>query len=248
MKRVTMLCLCLALTSLSLARTQETQARIDAAFQAFWAAGSPHAAASAADNIVKSGVSFEDAFARLQTGRRYGPQPSGIFRLMNKTRDGVEHFYAVNVPEGYNPAKKYQVRVQLHGGVAGRADNQPRGSGAIGQLAGAEQIYVLPYSWNEAPWWSDDQVLNLTAIVDQLKRTYNADENRVVVSGVSDGGTGAYYIAMRETTPFASFLPLNGFIMVLANSDIDDGASYPNNLRNKPLFVVNGGRDRLYPT
>ena len=30
---------------------------------------------------------------------------------------------------------------------------------------------------------------------------------------------GRYYLAMRETTPFASFLPLNGFIMVLANID-----------------------------
>ena len=69
------------------------------------------------------------------------------------------------------------------------------------------------------------------------------------MSGVSDGGTGAYYIAMRETTPFASFLPLNGFIMVLAN--VDTGIReqlYPNNLRNKPMYVVNGGRDRLYPT
>jgi hypothetical protein len=88
----------------------------------------------------------------------------------------------------------------------------------------------------------------LSAIVDALKRTYNIDENRVVLSGVSDGATGAYYIAMRDTTPFASFLPLNGFIMVLANSEIDDGRIFPNNLRNKPLFVVNGGRDPLYPT
>jgi hypothetical protein len=70
----------------------------------------------------------------------------------------------------------------------------------------------------------------------------------VVVSGVSDGGTGAYFIAMRETTRFASILPLNAFIMVLANSSIDDGRSFPGNLVNKPLFVVNGGRDRLYPT
>jgi hypothetical protein len=53
---------------------------------------------------------------------------------------------------------------------------------------------------------------------------------------------------MRDTTPYASFLPLNGFIMVLANGSIDDGATFPNNLRNKPMFVVNGGRDRLYPT
>jgi hypothetical protein len=89
----------------------------------------------------------------------------------------------------------------------------------------------------------------MNAIVDTLKRTYNIDENRVVVSGVSDGGTGAYYLAMRETTPFASFLPLNGFIMVLAN--VDTGIReqlYPNNLRNKPMYVINGGRDRLYPT
>jgi hypothetical protein len=56
-------------------------------------------------------------------------------------------------------------------------------------------------------------------------------------------------MAMRQTTPFASFLPLNGFFMVLKNEMGDaDGDLFPNNLRNKPLFVVNGGRDPLYPT
>jgi hypothetical protein len=154
----------------------------------------------------------------------------------------------VNVPADYNPSRSYQLRFQLHGGVGGRENNQPRGSGEIGALAGpAEQFYVLPYSWNSAPWWSNDQVLNLDAIVDSLKRIYNIDENRAVVSGVSDGGTGAYYVGMRDTTPFASFLPLNGYIMVLANDEIDDGENFPINLRNKPLFVVNGGRDPLYP-
>ena len=134
---------------------------------------------------------------------------------------------------------------------AGRVDNKPRGNGQIGALsgesAGAEQFYVIPYAWNDEPWWSDDQVMNLHAIVDDLKRRYNIDENRVVVAGVSDGGTGAYFIAMRDTTPYASFLPLNGYIMVLANGEIDDGRNFPNNIRNKPLFVVNGGKDRLYP-
>ena len=90
---------------------------------------------------------------------------------------------------------------------------------------------------------------NLRAILDSVKRTYNVDENRVVLSGVSDGGTGAYYTAMRDTTPFASFLPLNGFIMVLRNETAEaDGDLFPNNLLNKPLFIVNGGRDPMYPT
>ena len=225
----------------------QTTPRIDAAFEKFWAAKSPSEAERRIDDIIKTGVTFDEAMRRLRAGRAYITQKTGIVMLSNRTQDGVEHFYALNVPANYDATRRYQVRFQLHGGVGGRETNQPRGNGES-PLPGAEQIYVVPYSWSDAPWWSNDQVLNLWTIVDNLKRTYNIDENRVVVAGVSDGGTGAYYIGMRDTTPYASFLPLNGFIMVVANRDIDDGATFPNNLRNKPMFVVNGGRDRLYPT
>ena len=153
----------------------------------------------------------------------------------------------VDVPKTYDPARKYQVRVQLHGGVT-RPDPAARGDGSIGSLAGAEQIYVLPQSWNEAQWWAPSQFENVPAIIDAVKRTYNVDENRVVLSGVSDGGTATYYFAMRDTTPFASFLPLNGFILVLRNRDLEiRGALFPHNMTNKPFFVVNGGQDPLYP-
>jgi predicted esterase len=221
---------------------------VETAFEKFWAASSPAEGEKAAALVVKSGVTFEDALRRLKAGRTYTVQKSGIVLMGNKTKNGTEHNYAVNVPENYEPSRRYQVRFQLHGGVNGRRSNQPRGNGSIGALAGTNQFYVLPYAWNTSPWWGDDQVQNIDAIIDSLKRTYNIDENRIVLSGVSDGGTGVYYIGMRDTTPFASFLPLNGFIMVLGNPDIDDGAIYPNNLRNKPLFIVNGGRDPLYPT
>src|SRR3989454_2330911 len=224
----------------------QTTSKINAAFEKFWAARSPGEADRRIDDIIKTGVTFDEAMRRLKAGRAYTSQKTGIVMLSNHTQDGVEHFYALNVPANYDATRRYQVRFQLHGGVGGRETNQPRGNGES-PLPGAEQIYVVPYSWSDAPWWSDDQVLNLGTIVDALKRTYNIDENRVVVAGVSDGGTGAYYIGMRETTPYASFLPLNGFIMVLANDEIDDGGLFPNNLRNKPMFVVNGGRDPLYP-
>ena len=35
--------------------------------------------------------------------------------------------------------------------------------------------------------------------------------------------------------------------MVLANEEIDQGQLFPDNLRNKPMFVINGGKDPLYP-
>jgi len=223
-------------------------APIAAAFQRYWAATDSAAAVQITPEIEKSGVTFDDAWRILRQGRSYTAQPSGVFMLKNRTADDIEHFYAVNVPANYDPSKKYQVRFQLHGGIGRTQDNKPRNDGKIGDLAGADgQFYVLPFAWDHAPWWDNDQVMNLDAIIDSLKRTYNIDENRVVLSGVSDGATGTYYIAMRDTTPFASFLPLNGFIMVLGNEEIDDGKIYPNNLVNKPFYVVNGGKDPLYP-
>src|SRR4029078_4177664 len=100
------------------------------------------------------------------------PQPTGVVRLHNRTGD-IEHHYVLNVPDNYDPARRYQVRIQLHRGVRGRETNAPVGPGTIGALAGAEQIYVIPYAWADAPWWSDDQVSNLVEIIDATKRQYN---------------------------------------------------------------------------
>ena len=233
----------------ALVAPQNSPPAADAAFSSFFQARTAREAAAASDQIVASGVGFDEAFARLRQGRVFSRDvPRGIVQGSYRSESG-EYFYTLDVPESYDPARKYHVRVQLHGGVGRIEASTPSRSGSSGRLQGVEQIYVMPYAWRDAPWWSGRQVDNLRAILDAVKRTYNVDENRVVLSGVSDGGTGAYYTAMRDTTPFASFLPLNGFIRVLENEVADaDGDLFPNNLLNKPLFIVNGGRDPMYPT
>jgi pimeloyl-ACP methyl ester carboxylesterase len=221
---------------------------VDAAFQRFFDARNPDEAAKSAKGVISSGVTFDEALARLKRGRPYVAQVKrGVVRLERRSVAG-DFFYDLNVPETYDPSRRYQVRVQLHGGVMMRETSQPRGAGSIGALEGADQIYVMPYSWRGAPWWGRAQIENIDAIIDSVKRSYNVDENRVVAAGVSDGATALYYLAMRDTTPFASFLPLNGFMMVLANDRAGvDTELFPANLLDKPLFIVNGGQDPLYP-
>ncbi|MDR1990230.1 MAG: PDZ domain-containing protein [Acidobacteriaceae bacterium] len=240
-------CAVVAMGLMAAPTPRAASAAVEKAFAKFWSASSPGDAEKAAADIVKSGVSFDDALAAFKHGRTYPANPAkGVVRLSHMIA-GTEFAYMVDVPKTYTPAKKYQVRVQLHGGV-GRPDAAPRGNG-IGALAGVEQIYILPTAWADAEWWTDRQLQNLRWILDHVKRTYNVDENRVVLSGVSDGGTGTYYFSMRDTTPFASFLPLNGAIAVLRSSNVAlDGELYMQNLLNKPFFIVNGGRDPLYPT
>jgi len=192
---------------------------------------------------VATPTAFDTEYARLKQGRTYA---KGVATGALKKRHGMFAYWLV-VPPTYDPAKRYQVRFQLHGGVM-REDASLRGDGSV-RLEGAEQIYIMPSGWSEAPWWSDAQVGSLHAILEDVKRDYNVDENRVVVSGVSDGGTGAFYIAMRDTTPYAAFLPLNGYVLVLRSAELQiPGGLFLNNLRNKPLYLVNGGKDPLYPT
>lgn len=226
----------------------QSDGAIGVAFDRYWEASTVEEAMDAAEAVIASGVGFDDARRRLARGRSYSADvPRGIVAGVRHTPD-AEFPYTVEVPANYDPARRYQVRVQLHGGIM-RPEPAVRGTGGIGSLAGADQIYVLPVSWREAPWWSEDQLANLRDILDSVKRRYNVDENRVVLAGVSDGGTGVFYVAMRDTTPYAAFLPLNGFIMILAQPSVGlRDPLFPNNLRNKPFFIVNGGRDQLYPT
>ena len=139
------------------------------AFERFWAAGSVAEARDRIEGIVESGVTFEDAYDRLERGRSYDFARHRHRRTpVSGGAGGVEYYYHLNVPESYDPERRYQVRFQLHGGVGGRTTNEPRGSGEA-RIPGAEQIYVIPYSWNSVPWWGDAQVENLRSILDAVK-------------------------------------------------------------------------------
>ncbi|MGH9333916.1 MAG: hypothetical protein ACRD21_09215, partial [Vicinamibacteria bacterium] len=84
--------------------------------------------------------------------------------------------------------------------------------------------------------------------LDRIKREYNVDENRIYLFGVSDGATGAYYHATKAPTIWAAFFPFLGHPGVLENPATGvDGNLFVDNLSNRPMFVVNGEQDELYP-
>ena len=116
------------------------------------------------------------------------------------------------------------------------------------RIEGEKQIYLHPSGWIAAQWWDEEQVDNILRAVDALKRKYNIDETKIYITGISDGGTGVYYMALKEPNLWSSYLPLNGSLAVLRNPENGaDGEMHGNNLVNAPLYVVNGENDQLYP-
>ena len=218
---------------------------VDATFKAFWDAQTTPAAEKTVHGIIDSGVDFDGAWTRLKAGRTYAKEKTGLARQM--TSVGGESFEAlIEIPAEYDAARKWPLRVQLHGGV-GRPP-QPGRQPQSTRIPGEPQIYIEPQASDENAWWHTSQVDNILGLLDMVKRKYNVDETQTYITGISDGGTGTYFFALREPNPWSACLTLNGQPLVLANRDARiDGNLYLGNLINCPLYIENGDHDPLYP-
>ena len=215
----------------------------------FWRAADPAERAEAGDRLKASGAALE-VFEALRAVPAYRRDvATGRLERRRSNADGQVHPYTVLIPEAYDPARAWPVLVYLHGGIARPSWKTPGGWWSdYARVADANRIVVLPAAWNESTWWQESQVENLAGILRKLGREYRLDHNRVHLLGISDGGTGVYYQAFRAQTRWASFLAFIGHPAVLSSPRLAvEGQLYVTNLRNRPLFIVNGGRDRLYP-
>lgn len=223
----------------------------------FLQADSPRDAARAAERLAGADLDVDRVVAALRTGRTFAADvPRGELAWRAVGPGGVPLLTKVLVPEDYSPSTRYPVRVYLHGGVMRQTAEQSEQGGRPPSPRRARPRFdcalpclaVYPTGSSDAPWWSSTQIDAIARTLDRLKRTYNVDENRVHLMGVSDGGTGAFYIGLRDATAWSTLFPFNGHLGVLANPETRvDGDLYASNLVNVPLYVVNGGLDQLYP-
>lgn len=247
------LCLCLGLAEPCFAEPSSARAGdpLAAAWSGFWNAENDKDVARAAEAFRRAGATIDDVVSGLEAGRPYSSEVrKGQVDQTRRGTDGTPHPYRLLVPPTYDPGRSYEVRVYLHGGVGRPA----WGSGGrwwrdSQRLEHKDQIAVFPAAWSGSQWWEASQAENLDAILHRLKRTYNVDDNRIHLFGISDGGTGVWFQAFRNPTPWATFLPFIGHPAVLSNRRMGtDGDMFVRNLVNRPFFVVTGDHDRLYPT
>ena len=230
--------------------TSVREVTFESALEELFAATEVSDRENAARRVLRTEPEFSVIFARLRTGRVYGTEVETGPLDWSRKGSGGRHHYVVLVPEDYDPTKRYRVCFYLHGGVA-RPDAWRKGDAwwrRFDRFDGVEQISVFPSSWRGSLWWEWSQVENVAAILDRVKTTYNVDEDRVFLYGVSDGGTGVYYHAMKAPTMWAAFFPFIGQPSVLSNPVTGvEGEIFGSNLAGEALFVVNGETDRLYP-
>ena len=246
-KSVILLAALLAFPNLSFAQDATVPQEL---ITALWQANTEEETQRATQELLDTGANAYRMYLGLKRGPEYSTPEENAGTVFTRQIEGEDFPYYVSLPDDYDPAQSYAVEFALHGGV-GRpkpAAGENFWERTLSRLNAEDRFMVVPLAWQDAYWWADKQADNLTAILRELKSRFNIDENRVYLSGVSDGGTGAYFFAFKQPTEWAAFLPYIGHPGVLRNPNSGGGFRlYFENLANKPLYIVNSENDRLYP-
>jgi predicted esterase len=237
----TVLVFVIAFTS---ARAQVEPSRVDVLLKAYFDATDEKSRGEAIDKLCASGATARDLEKRLRIGRAYARDvPTGWQALESEGLDGKRRAFHVYAPPDYQPGKKYPLVVFLHGAVSRANGPSVKEMEALRKDFEKDVpgfLIILPTGAKGAAWWDKIGTSNFLAQVDHVKRKYNVDEDRVFLWGFSDGGSGAFWMAMSRPTAWAGFMAYSANV---AAADLGPYQVYPRNLMNRPLLAANGGRE-----
>jgi pimeloyl-ACP methyl ester carboxylesterase len=135
-----------------------------------------------------------------------GKPKTGFIKKTFADEKGTQIPYVVYVPRDYDGTKAYPVIVYLHGG--GEKKPIPWGLGTFIQARGdLDFLCVFPHS--ERPWDPGRPgEKNAIGALDAVLAHYNADRNRVYLTGFSMGGTGTWSLGAKYADRWAALVPV----------------------------------------
>lgn len=92
-------------------------------------------------------------------------------------------------------------------------------------------IFVMPQCPRNSFWAA--RVESIIEFIEQLKRKYNVDEDRVYLTGLSMGGYGTWFTAMARPDLFAAIAPVCG-----------GGMAWNADVLKMPIWAFHGAEDK----
>lgn len=118
---------------------------------------------------------------------------------------------SVNVAESYNDETPAPLILLLHYGYEGAKPEAHTGADMIdtfgSAISGLEGIAIAPDVVG-GDWTSEKNEKAAVYLVKSAMKTYNIDPKRVIVTGYSMGGAGAWFIGSRHQDTFTAAIPV----------------------------------------
>ena len=220
----------------TLAQTEAGPARLPAAvFQYLDSADSDEAERLLRAVLQHPDASIERIVRIIETERSYDSQPIGTLPEERISVRGQDYALTLSVPLTYQPSKGYALIVCLHGaGFSGDAYLE-RWQARLGE----DYILACP-TYPAGAWFTRRAEDVALATIRHVSRRYHVDPDRIFLTGMSNGGIGAWLIGMHHAPLFAGVAPMA--------SGLDDVLKpFLANLRNTPVYIIHGAKDQVMP-
>jgi phospholipase/carboxylesterase len=176
---------------------------------------------------------------RLMFGAARTDVRTGVTHTGNDTNE--RGGFSVYVPEGYDPARAHPLVMALHGGSGhGRLFlwswvREARSRGVI---------LVAPTAIG-ATWSLMDPELdgaNLASVLERIAQGWHVDRTRLLLTGMSDGGTFTLLSGLDEGSPFTHLAPVAASFHPLLLTMAE-----PRRVTGLPVYLVHGALDWMFP-
>lgn len=149
--------------------------------------------------------------------------------------------FSLYVPEDYSDDREWPLVMALHGG----SGDGPRFLWSWLTSARTHGAILVAPSSAGGTWaiqGEDRDSPNLTRILGWVRERWRIDERRMLLTGMSDGGTFAYVSGLDKASPFTHLAPVSAAFhpMFAAMSDME-------RMKDLPIHIVHGVLDWMFP-
>jgi phospholipase/carboxylesterase len=167
----------------------------------------------------------------------HGPETPPRSALVRVSAGGHHGGFALYVPEQYDETRSWPLIVALHGGSGNGRDflwSWVRDAKRAG--------YVLIAPTAVGATWGDVDELGLLEILAWVRGRYRIADDRVLLTGLSDGGTFTLVYGLAHPEAFRALAPCCGVFhpVNFANGNLERA-------RDRPIYLVHGAQDFLFP-
>ncbi|HEY2211185.1 MAG TPA: dienelactone hydrolase family protein [Bradyrhizobium sp.] len=164
---------------------------------------------------------------------------TGVMHVDNEP--GSRGGYSLYVPEYYTPDRTWPLVMALHGGSG-------NGRGFLwswlrdARSHGAILVAPTATTGTWALMGEDTDTANLARILASVQARWNVDPSRLLLTGMSDGGTFCYVSGLESASPFTHLAPVAATFHPLMAEMAD-----AERLRGLPIYLVHGRLDWMFP-
>jgi predicted esterase len=193
----------------------------------------------------------KQAYDMIKSFNNFLPKKDVNYSIKFKVTDSLNTSYFVRLPDNYDPKKSYPVLFFLHGAVQGNSLVEYQSPSWV--LDGWNRFYtkyaaiynvimVYPKGSKKYNWMGpDDGFFMIPTMLKQIKRSINIDDDKVFITGHSNGATGSFSYLMKQQSPFAGFYGFN------TQPKVRTGGTFIKNILNRSYFNVSTNEDYYFP-